>query len=518
MSDLSVANNTSEVKSQTSSITIWLDNHPENPEDYDTDILSIANADNKTKHKRLHAQHEELASLGRRRKLGELSTSDMNTGHERGRRSPRKNEKKLPNSSIAKAKKAVNSEESEASTKLPEPTTPPRPAQPQFLNQDVTPRPKSLSLIPQPNLSYSPLMETRSAGGEDTASPTRSESETFSSGDVASSRGRRARSPVKRMGDFKLSNTWVEMKEFGIPEYPIPTAAKMLCRDLRRINMGRGLIPRSIANEAMGYLEDIEFDDLAFADIKEESIEGSLGHEAMWTVVLDILEAARECRSLCLPEASWNSEVHSPLLRCALRGNWKSQEVWYRDITTAQIQDTSLLPVVGAGSNTLTMQAKMVDYALIIESSGVMQSRILSTLRVEGKPSINHTNTEHIRFTPIAVSIETKRGAIDEDSANVQLSVWVSAHFARLRQLSQGKAKLPILPLVVIQGHDWKMMVAEAKGDGRIIILRDLRLGATDTVLGIYQLISSVRRLARWVNEEYKPWLESHALSPVEVK
>jgi hypothetical protein len=61
------------------------------------------------------------------------------------------------------------------------------------------------------------------------------------------------------------------------------------------------------------------------------------------------------------------------------------------------------------------------------------------------------------------------------------------------------------------------MMVAEAvvepgEDDFKVIILRDLRLGSTDTVLGIYQLVESVRRLAKWVEEEYRPWLEKEAL------
>jgi hypothetical protein len=179
------------------------------------------------------------------------------------------------------------------------------------------------------------------------------------------------------------------------------------------------------------------------------------------------------------------------------------------------------------------MQSKMVDYALIIDPSASLSERISATLRAEGKSSVNHTGAEHVRFSPVAVSFETKRAAIDEDDAHVQLGIWVAAHFARLRQLVAARWKvngslepsrdvqLPILPLVIIQGHDWKMMVAEAVRDGgdrgyKVVMLRDLRLGSTDTVLGVYQLVEAVRRLARWVDKEYKLWLEGEALLGVD--
>lgn len=363
----------------------------------------------------------------------------------------------------------------------------------------------------------------------------------------------------------------------------MPSAAKALVRDLRRIGSGRGVIPWSVRERAMGWLEDIIFDDSPFykdevetdeLDVENEGRVWMVGnkdndrHELIWQRVLEILEAARECRTASLPEAAWNAEVHSRLLRAALEGLWHRKGVWYRDISSAKITDASLLPTVGLSAAGLTMQGKMVDYALVIDPEPALRERISETLRAEGTcagagrgesggansqggngsgsvkgKSINATAAEHVRFEPIAVSFETKRAAIDEDDAHVQLGIWVAAHFARLRQLVAARrravegaddrnteagtgVRLPILPLVIIQGHDWKVMVAEAVQNGtvgdkrstedsqgyRVVILRDLRLGSTDTVLGIYQLVGAVRMLARWVNEEYRPWLQSETL------
>jgi hypothetical protein len=61
-------------------------------------------------------------------------------------------------------------------------------------------------------------------------------------------------------------------------------------------------------------------------------------------------------------------------------------------------------------------------------------------------------------------------------------------------------------------------MFAEAKartqkGDEQTLIFSSVRLGDTDSVLGIYQVMMAVRRLARWVDEEYKPWFKREVLA-----
>ncbi|KAF2137700.1 uncharacterized protein K452DRAFT_257171 [Aplosporella prunicola CBS 121167] len=119
---------------------------------------------------------------------------------------------------------------------------------------------------------------------------------------------------------------------------------------------------------------------------------------------------------------------------------------------------------------------------------------------------------DHVRYTPFTVSIETKRAA-GEDKAHVQLAVWVWAQFARLRQLAPAAKSWPVLPLVVVQGYEWRLLFAEVVDDGCAIrILQYVVLGATDIVLRAYQLVASLRRLARWVKDEYRPWFTREVL------
>jgi hypothetical protein len=460
-----------------SSITIWLDNQPDRAEQYFSG--NPYQTESKTSPAPRHAQPE---SPNKRRKLHDVSSQSMNARSLRTRQ--------------------------------------PSPHKAARGSQDTTPKPPSLTTLPYPTYPIAFPSDSHS----DASSATRSTTSSFR---ATSTRSARARSPVKRIGDFYLSSVPITLHDFNTPDHPLPLAAKSLVRDLRRISAGRGVIPHDIKERAMLYLEDIIFDDVCFVDPNCDTDRNTPAqHEDLWRHVLDILEAARECRTQHLPEASWNAEAHSRLLRASLSGRWRDRGVWYRDITTAKIADVSLLPTAYSGSSSSTiMQSKMVDYALIIDPTPKLGARIAETLRQEGKSSINQTGAEHVRFAPIGVSFETKRAAVNEDEAHVQLGIWVIAHFARLRQLISNRATegeeeetLPILPLVIVQGHDWKMMVAEAivdrdgGGDFKVVILRDLRLGSTDTVLGIYQLIEAVGRLARWVDEEYRPWLENEPL------
>lgn len=281
---------------------------------------------------------------------------------------------------------------------------------------------------------------------------------------------------------------------------------------MRLIEARRHVIPEAVRSRAITDSMDFLLEDNTFVNEKEQMESPPIGHEQFYERVVEILDAALECEKKGYNEAAWNCEVHSTLLRLALRGHWQSKGIWYRNITSARIHDPLLLPTV-SGSVT---QSKMVDFALLMDPTRDLNRElfegITTTLRGEGRTTINHTAMYEVKYSPIAVSIETKRANVDEDGADVQLGLWVSAHFARLRQLTGDAFPLPALPLVTVQGHAWKMMIAEAKADRSIILLKEIMLGKTDSVLGIYQIVAALRRLARWVDEDYKPWFEQKAL------
>lgn len=145
---------------------------------------------------------------------------------------------------------------------------------------------------------------------------------------------------------------------------------------------------------------------------------------------------------------------------------------------------------------------------------GKAEALIKSKIVASNGYSINQTDAEYVRFRPIALSIETKRAAIEEDKANKQLGTWVFAHFAKLQQLvDEGMdSNPPFLPLIMIQGHSWMFQLAEMTSAMEIVICKDQPLGHTRSIIGVYQLLAAVQRLAKWIDEKYRVWFESRVL------
>ena len=251
-----------------------------------------------------------------------------------------------------------------------------------------------------------------------------------------------------------------------------------------------------------------------------DEMTGGLGHTLFWHQVSTIHRAIVECLIDTDPEPAWNNEVHSKLLRLALKGHWESQEVWYEDITVARITDKSLVPWnIATGA----MQSKMVDYAIVInlnqdftgDLSKNFHNHIIEKLKIEnGGTSIHRTAAEWVRFKPIGINIETKKGAMGEDEAHVQLGTWLTAQYSRLRQLVPGKikTKLPSFPVLSVQGQRWLLMIACIHDNGRVDLIKELHLGESGSVIGVYQIIAAIRRIAQWVKDIYRLWFEKEIL------
>ena len=317
---------------------------------------------------------------------------------------------------------------------------------------------------------------------------------------------------MKQLADLRLADIRVELELFETNERPLHPTTKRLYLDMRDVGKGRRVIPKAFETR-MKAAPTEDTDELNFA--KGDGIEDVYLHaesfeiEYFWRSTLQIQKAALQCEKEKLPESAWNGEVHMAILKLALSHYWESKGVWYRDITKAQVTDPSLLPTVTAG----VTQSKMADFALIIHPRAGVEEDVVHKCQAAGTASINQTSVEYLRFAPIAVSIETKRGAVNEDEAHIQLALWVFAHFAKLKQLANCNSVMPVLPLVKILGHDWYLMLAERLPDQRIVILKEVHLGRTRTALGIFQVVASIRRLARWVHEEYQPWFATNVLS-----
>lgn len=168
---------------------------------------------------------------------------------------------------------------------------------------------------------------------------------------------------------------------------------------------------------------------------------------------------------------------------------------------------------------------KKVDFCITLCNDNNKHPGI-ARVNTEWNESINHTSHSAYVATPIAISIETKARAPDEEEAVLQMQVWLSAQFARLQLLvgrqsdnpaltkqrwTTAVGELCFLPAILVLKHEWYFVAATWTPD-RPILWRKVALGTTGTAEGICQIIYCVRRLAVWAEQVYWPWFQTWAL------
>lgn len=495
----------------TSSIITWLEDQPIDPAEYED--LNWRAPSTKNLNRRLVDRKQASSISSRRPQLTEITGNTMSDPQKKSR----------PPGQQTTKRKRVSSQYSIPSTMddaplQSKPSTPDqrKPASPiTFSDDDPTPR--------APATVANVLSETVHPGIA--VSDRRSDLSSTSSNSIQT----RSPSPTKRLGDFQQSDPRIELKDFGSTGYPTPAAAKALVLDLSRIGKGVGVIPTVFRGRVEALHQDDPLEPFNFASSDstpaDHALPSSPDSDSFWCELLRIQRAAQECQNDTTSEPEWNAEVHSRLLRVALEPTRTTTSgVWYRNVTVDRVRDPTLLPTIPASITRLAtkMQSKMIDYVLMLEPDPKMHLDIVQMLSKGLAPldrlSVNHIGSDSLRYKPIAVSIETKRAAIHEDAAHIQLSLWVAAHFAKLRRLASlsskqplAEPKLPILPLIIVQGHVWKLLVAHfvlssSTAPSSIIILRDIPIGTTASILGCFMAIASLRRLMVWVNHDFQEW------------
>jgi hypothetical protein len=120
------------------------------------------------------------------------------------------------------------------------------------------------------------------------------------------------------------------------------------------------------------------------------------------------------------------------------------------------------------------LPGKKVDYVLFIDPDGQDSQQgaheAVQTLREKlQENSINHSSFPPLRERPVTVSIETKRGGDHEQKARLQMGVWQASQWKLLSELAgAGLEELPLIPGIVVQGHQWRF-VATSRRDGKTV-------------------------------------------------
>lgn len=113
----------------------------------------------------------------------------------------------------------------------------------------------------------------------------------------------------------------------------------------------------------------------------------------------------------------------------------------------------------------------MVDYAITLLPDHKLDEQIRLSLRdfPEEHQNINQTPFPPVKFRPISLNIEAKAPGSGKNDMMVQLSIWVAAQFKKLEVLRGAKSVDIGLPLISIEGHDWKGHMAYQVEDGSIV-------------------------------------------------
>lgn len=183
------------------------------------------------------------------------------------------------------------------------------------------------------------------------------------------------------------------------------------------------------------------------------------------------------------------------------------------------------------------LKSKIVDFAIVLEPSPTTAAgfKNLDPLDQASTASYNQTTDNTAITRPLAVNIETKEAGGDFNEAVMQLAVWTSAQYARLKRLAatagtlqDGILQLPVLPVLIVQGSTWTLGAASHDAGGTVrsplslfhhIILKALALqtlwqmfpiGSSNEILGLYKIVAALHRLMAWAETEYRPWFEAN--------
>lgn len=187
-------------------------------------------------------------------------------------------------------------------------------------------------------------------------------------------------------------------------------------------------------------------------------------------------------------------------------------------------------------SKTRSSSAK-VDYVLVLDMpKETSLARTVSGLIHREAPALPHVNqTAYLALmdSPIAVAIETKTETTADDPL-VQLGIWTAAWYQRMydlrtslvgpgpnprlvRIIASDNQPIPdklltalqvSVPIIQVVGHAWQVYFAQDAGTSTNVY-GPLSLGSTETIVSMYGLLSSLEAIRDWVQDVFRPGIET---------
>ena len=311
--------------------------------------------------------------------------------------------------------------------------------------------------------------------------------------------------------DVSLEGVTLVEAQFQNENYAFPPPGmESLTSDLLQISRSSKVVPfrfRHAAQAKKSFVDPSDCIALQESDCKLHLPADEANCEDLWKEVLKIKDRAQECEEGNYSEIAWNCEVHSSLLRCALEGYWKDRNVWYRIVTTHRITEKSIIPKLHGKKK----PGSMVDFSMVTTPSQQVIEAVYN--KIGRTANINQTSAEDVEQSVLTTNIETKVKILDIKKGVHQLAVWSLAQYNKLQQLNPELEwqELPVLPAILTQQHKWNLYFIRRIAEDKILVQGHITVGTSAGVVGIFQILATIQRLARW-SEEYGAWWENNVL------
>ncbi|KAI1745972.1 hypothetical protein F4680DRAFT_442244 [Xylaria scruposa] len=237
-------------------------------------------------------------------------------------------------------------------------------------------------------------------------------------------------------------------------------------------------------------------------------------HVQSLTSELNVLRTIRNATldhlELGLAEASWNGDVHGPMLRLA---TLHTPSIFAANVTCATIAE-EFKPKVLASTLTIPADSKMIDYAMVLrpgEDGEITGERIAYFLDTLDYPAFNQSDTALLERMPSGVFIETKTSSKHLNEAKIQLGIWLASWFDRVSRFPcddpADRLPPPDIPLIIIQGAAWELWFA-FNGQSAYEICGPIHLGLATELLDLYRILAVLRVLAQWMATDFHKWVD----------
>lgn len=403
--------------------------------------------------------------------------------------------------------------------------------------------------VPDPDLTPRPSDSSSTAGSIRRSIPDMSATSIAShSPSSKSNLSSRSTSPRKQMMRLSVAeDSGLSFRQLNLNNCPV--SATPLLRTMTDISNGHDILPHHHRDEIHASSSccrdgDTRLWRYSFKPPEDDERNQMLpGRIPTVKEVEMICELAAECQVLGVDETGWNMEVHHRLLEAVFRMRPNRGEDEFNFISCASARPhRSFLPDEAP--------MKLVDFCVYADKEGddnwARAHRALA--RHTSTRSVNHTDYSALQLRPIMLSVETKVPGKESEKADLQVGVWLAAHWAFLTvaarlsldasllcaethpQQSSGASPSPMLtsmgrnrlaqarvdtlqflPSLVVQGHKWSLVIATREQRGTVL-WSNLEFGSTETMQGTYKVVAGLRELAAWSREVYLPWWQENVL------